>query len=391
MPTPTTIAFYSGVIVEGDAVSASLRAKLAALRNARWEGLQVETVAFCEYTNVDDPAIREVPGGVLDLVTRPEFRRASLHVFEFGIHYQLFNVAHLLPPDRMAAVYHNITPRELVVDPLVQAAIERSTYQKHLLARMSHVVCDSEFSQLELLDFGIPTQRLSVLPLPGFIGTRPTPQRGRRPSAEPVRFLFVGRLVRAKGVLDLLAAVARLIDSGETRFEVVLAGRVAWSDSVVTQAITRALEDPAIARFVRFMADVSSEDLAAAYAEADVFVIPSYHEGYCIPVVEAFGACCPVIAYDNTNLPLVSGGLADLVPTGDVDAFAWAMRRAVEGLRTARSQNTSFMVTTASGSMPEEEWREAVLERVRGLQEVHDDGFVALVRDLLRPAPLVPA
>ncbi len=391
MPAPTSIALYSGLIVDGDAVSTSLRAKLSALRTARRDGLDVETLAFCQYTNVEDPAIQVVPGGVPDLIARPDFRRASLHVFEFGIHYQLFNVAHLLPPNRMAAVYHNVTPRQLVVDPVVQAAIDRTMYQKHLLERMSHVVCISEFSRLELLDFGIPAERLSVLPLPGSFDTSPGPERGGRPEAEPVRFLFVGRLVRAKGVLDLLAAVKCLLDSGETGFEVILAGRRAGSDNLAIEGITQALESPTTAPFVRFMPDASSEDLSAAYTKADVFVIPSYHEGYCVPIVEAFGAGCPVIAYDNTNMPLVSGGLADLVPTGDVDALAWALKRAVEGLRTARSLNTPFMVTTASGSMPEPEWRLAALDRVRGLRAAHDHGFVALVRRLLNRAPAVPA
>ena len=386
MPAPTKIALYSGLIVEGDAISGSLRAKLSALRKARAEGLPVDTVAFCQHANVDDPAIQTVPGGVPDLVTRPAFRAASLHVFEFGIYYQLFNVAHLLPPDKMAAVYHNITPRELIVDPTVHAAIDRSMVQKHLLERMSMVICDSEFSRHELIEFGIPAPRLSVVPLPGSFPISSSPGRGSRTPSEPVRFLFVGRLVRAKGVLDLLTAARRLVDSGETGFTVVLAGRTAGSDAVATESIARALGDPTMVPIIRFMPDVASDDIAAFFDEADVFLMPSYHEGYCIPIVEALGAGCPVIGYDNTNIPFVSGGLADLVPTGDVEALARAMKRAINGLQTARSLGTPFMVTTAGGSLPEQEWREAALDRVRSLRHDHDEGFVNVVRQLLQAA-----
>ncbi|MBO0729252.1 MAG: hypothetical protein J2P57_08325, partial [Acidimicrobiaceae bacterium] len=236
MPSRPTIALYSGIIVDGDGISSSLRAKLAALRMAKSSEFDADVVAFCQYSDVEDPAIRVVPS-VADLLTTPAFGQASLHIFEFGIYYQLFNVALLLRPDQMAAVYHNITPRQLVVSPLMQTAIDRAMDQKHLLARMSHVACDSEFNRRDLLDFGLPADTLSVLPLPICIDGYPPTPRGRRPSSDPIRFLFVGRLVRAKGVLDLLAATRSLVDSGTTGFEVCLIGRMDGADTVVMEAI----------------------------------------------------------------------------------------------------------------------------------------------------------
>jgi glycosyltransferase involved in cell wall biosynthesis len=385
MTAAPVVALYSGLIVEADAISASLRAKLAALRSAREKGLDVEVVAFCQHSNVEDPAIEVASGGVSDLVGRRNFRRASLHIFEFGIYYQLFNVAHLLAPERMAAIYHNITPRHLIADPIAQAAVDRSMLQKHLLARMSHVVCISEYSQQDLVEFGIPPDRLSVLPLPGSFSGQAPPPRALRSSSEPIRFLFVGRLVRAKGVLDLLAATSRLVDDGESDFEVLLAGRIDFSDTETTEGISAALESSTVARFVRFMPNAPSEDIGLAYQNADVFVMPSYHEGYCVPIVEAFRAACPVIAYNNSNIPLVSGGLADLVATGDVEGLAESMRRAMHSLRTARSGGSPYLVLTSRGALSEPEWRVAALGRVEGIDNAHDDGFIALVRELLTP------
>jgi glycosyltransferase involved in cell wall biosynthesis len=379
-----TVALYSGLVVDGDAISSSLRAKLAALRAASTRGLDVEVVAFCQYSDVDDPAVQPVHGGVEELIERPAFQRASVHVFEFGIYYQLFNVAHLIRAERMAAIYHNITPRRLISDPAAQTAVDRSLIQKHILTRMSHVACDSEFNRQDLLDFGIPADRLSVLPLPGSFAGPPATPRGQRPSSAPIRFLFVGRLVRAKGVLDLLAAARRLIEGGESGFELRLVGKIEGSDAETTKAIAGAMEDRVVSRVLRFTPNSSSQEVAAAYRSADVFVLPSYHEGYCVPVVEAFRAACPVITYDNSNLPLVSGGLAELLPTGDVDALRRAMQSAIERLRTARAHRTPNLVVTASGAMTEAEWRSAANQLVEGLQVTHDEGFVALVRRLLR-------
>ena len=44
-----------------------------------------------------------------------------------------------------------------------------------------------------------------------------------------------------------------------------------------------------------------------------------------MPVLEALASGCKVISYDNSNLPAISGGLAQLVPTGDVAALAAAI------------------------------------------------------------------
>ena len=391
MPPKATVALYSGLIVAGDAVSSSLRAKLAALRMAKLRGLELDVLAFCQHSDVDDSAIRVVPR-VSELRATPEFRRASLHIFEFGIYYQLFNVVHTLRREQMAAVYHNITPRDLIDDPVVQAAIERSMIQKHLLARMSHVACDSEFNRQDLLEFGIPAERLSVLPLPVTIEDgSPLPPRELRSPSEPVRFLFVGRLVRAKGVLDLLTATRSLVDAGETGFELCLIGRRDSSDSLTTETIAQALHDSPIAGNLRFKPNATSQELSASYRRADVFVLPTYHEGYCVPILEAFGAGCPVIAYDNTNIPMATDGLAQLVATGDVSALAQAMQRAVENLRGARQGGAPRQVETSDGPIPEPEWRDRAKQRVSGLRAAHDDGFIDLVHRLLETRPLVPA
>jgi glycosyltransferase involved in cell wall biosynthesis len=57
-------------------------------------------------------------------------------------------------------------------------------------------------------------------------------------------------------------------------------------------------------------------------ADADVFVLPTYHEGFCVPILEALASGCCVVTYDNSNVPAISGGLTSLVPTGDVSGLA---------------------------------------------------------------------
>ena len=70
--------------------------------------------------------------------------------------------------------------------------------------------------------------------------------------------------------------------------------------------------DPVLLDMMRTAADVLPRD-------AGVFVLPTRHEGFCVPIVEALAAGCKVIACDNSNTPAVTGGLASLVSLVNVD------------------------------------------------------------------------
>ncbi len=75
---------------------------------------------------------------------------------------------------------------------------------------------------------------------------------------------------------------------------------------------------------------VSSARLAALYAAADLVVVPSLHEGFGMPVAEAFAAGAPVACSNVSSLPEVAGDAAVLFDPRDVADMARAIR---EGLR----------------------------------------------------------
>jgi len=59
---------------------------------------------------------------------------------------------------------------------------------------------------------------------------------------------------------------------------------------------------------VHFIGHVSDEELVAFYDVADVFLCASEHEGFCVPIVEAFYKQVPVIAYAATAVPATMDG-----------------------------------------------------------------------------------
>lgn len=137
--------------------------------------------------------------------------------------------------------------------------------------------------------------------------------------ADPV-FLSVGRLEAYKGFLDVLGALASLV---QTR---ALPERWAWV--VVGQgpaeAELRARLTPDLRNHVHPVGRVSEELLHAFYARSDIFVHATHYEGSSLVTLEAMAHRLPVVATRAGGIPdkVVEGETGVLVEPGDVAALA---------------------------------------------------------------------
>jgi len=143
-------------------------------------------------------------------------------------------------------------------------------------------------------------------------------------------FLFIGRLAVNKGLPTLLEALARL-DAGARR-PLVLMGRD-WGERPQLEAQARSL---GIADQVRFLGHVES---AAVYRgvlrAARALVLPSEWEAFGLVLLEAMVAGTPIVASAVGGVPdvLDGGRVGRLVPYGDPNALASALRSVVEDPR----------------------------------------------------------
>jgi glycosyltransferase involved in cell wall biosynthesis len=76
---------------------------------------------------------------------------------------------------------------------------------------------------------------------------------------------------------------------------------------------------------VHFVGHVSDEELVAYYELADLFLCASEHEGFCVPLVEAFYKQVPVLAYAATAVPATMDGAGVLFDTKDAGYVATLM------------------------------------------------------------------
>jgi hypothetical protein len=88
--------------------------------------------------------------------------------------------------------------------------------------------------------------------------------------------------------------------------------------------------------------------------------MPSHHEGYCIPIVEAMMSGCYIVGSDAGNIPVVMGGLGTEFRVGDAEHLASSIANVVGHIRRARGEGVEFVVPTSRGEMSLTEWHKAV-------------------------------
>ncbi|MFX1466707.1 MAG: glycosyltransferase family 4 protein, partial [Promethearchaeota archaeon] len=115
--------------------------------------------------------------------------------------------------------------------------------------------------------------------------------------------LSVGRLIKRKGYEYLLNAIPKVLrDFPESLFVIV-------GDGPERTHLTQLINKLEINDNVLFLGNVSNENLPEIYANSDLFILPSLHEGLGIVYLEAMASGLPII---TTN----SGGMRDLINSG---------------------------------------------------------------------------
>lgn len=343
MTRSARIAIIVPVVSQFDAIGAAavdLARHAAALPNAKVTLFSLRA---------DDPVLGVTRvDGVADLLAHRDYCEADALVFSFGVYSPLFDA--ILVGNghgRRVVQFHNVTPAG-VAAPHHQALIERSFVQMHNIAHADEVWAVSEINAAVLRDAGIISGSLMrVLPLqvegPARQGLLTKPAPG-------IRIAFVGRFVRSKGVLDLIEAFAAL-PPRQPATQLALAGNLEFSDPSYVAALRERLSRDDLAERVHFLGTIEDSARDALYAESHILGIPSYHEGFCKPVVEGLRAGCIPVGYAAYNLPCIAGGLGRLVPSGDVAALTAALADVVAGIVAARDDPARACLPLDGGAM----------------------------------------
>lgn len=138
--------------------------------------------------------------------------------------------------------------------------------------------------------------------------------------------LFVGTIEPRKNLKGLLEAFARLKQKKLFDGKLVVIGMAGWK----TEGIKELIEKLGINGDVVFLGFVSNDDLRVFYNLAEVFIFPSFYEGFGYPIVEAFSCGAAVVTSNISSCPEIAGEAALTADPNDPEAIAMTIARILQ-------------------------------------------------------------
>jgi len=294
----------------------------------------------------------------------------NLLLHHFSIGSKASRTAFALP-DRMALIYHNITPPEYFAG--IHRTLARQCFRgrREILAyidRCDLAMGDSEFNRQDLEALGF--SRTAVLPVvPDFshLDRQPNGFVANQYDDDWTNILFVGRVISNKKVEDLIRFFHAYHTEFNPRSRLLIVGAFSMFERYLA-ALHHLIAELRLSH-VHFSGHISDEELVSYYDVADLFLCASEHEGFCVPLVEAFYAGVPVLAYAATAVPATMDGAGVLFEEKDP--------RLVAGLMDAIISDPNLQDSILTG-------QDAALARLRS----KDFGATLLARvDQIMAAP----
>lgn len=161
----------------------------------------------------------------------------------------------------------------------------------------------------------------------------PIEERQRRIAQEAVRLkgvegpflLFVGTIEPRKNLEGALKAFARLKQKKLFKGKLAVIGMPGWK----SEGLSALIDQLGIRSDVVFVGFVTNDDLRAFYNLAEVFVFPSFYEGFGYPILEAFSCKTAAVVSNVSSCPELAGDAALTVDPDSPEDIARAVARII--------------------------------------------------------------
>ncbi len=245
-------------------------------------------------------------------------------------------------PERVAIIYHNITPSHFFYpfDPVFANLLDLGRRQlKHLAPRVCGVLAVSKYNAQELLNLGYQNIALAppLVSLEKILNAtdEPTAHHLKILSQKSPIVLYVGQLLPHKRPDFIIEAFNILATSiiPEAQLIMVGTGRLPNYRSAIEELISQTNLGS-----IWLTGQVGLGQLAEFYRGSDILAISSEHEGFCLPLVEAMAFEKPVLARDYAAIPETLGQGGVILPKNSTAAeFAEAMAMVLENKSLSES------------------------------------------------------
>lgn len=264
-------------------------------------------------------------------VSAEEFKDDDIVLYHYSGGQGLNKVMESLPCKKIL-VFHNVSY------PCFFRDINWATYQNCLVGhdevrytanRYLRAIALSEFSRQTLVEAGWKTEDVDVIPLHELAPLDASYDAcllNKLKGNDYVNILFTGRISPNKKIEDIIRIFAWYRNNFNKNSRLILIGSIQFYS--YKKALDNYIAKEHIENVI-FTGHISDAERNAYYEVADVFLCMSEHEGFCIPLLEAFQRKIPVIAYKATAVPDTMGKAGILVDTKDPEIVCREIARVV--------------------------------------------------------------
>ncbi len=135
--------------------------------------------------------------------------------------------------------------------------------------------------------------------------------------------LFIGRLETKKNIHGLIKAFNLLKKKYQVPHKLILAGSPGFGYDVLKLKIKNLKLEIIETGYI------PEKEKMLLLEKAEMFVLPSFYEGFGIPILEAQAACCPVITSNISSMPEVAGDGAVLINPNNIEQITEAMYKII--------------------------------------------------------------
>lgn len=260
-----------------------------------------------------------------------QFPRACKEVGATVAHVPYWG-APLQSPIPLAVTVHDLTT---LVVPEYRRGLKARLYNALVSASArgaSHIITDSFASKLDIVDYlGVPEEGITAV----YLAATPeyTAKENdlvdtavlRKYDLPDFYILYLGGYELHKNVATLLLAWSYVGPALGDDYPLILAGRKPETVSAIYPDYDEYIKALGIEEYVRWIGFVDEEDKPVLYRNAEVFVFPSRHEGFGLPVLEALACGTAVVTTTSDSLPEVIGDAGFAVDPDDAREMAGAI------------------------------------------------------------------
>jgi glycosyltransferase involved in cell wall biosynthesis len=212
--------------------------------------------------------------------------------------------------------------------PILRVIMHKVSF-KRSLKNCYKIVVDSINAKNNLIDyFKVPENKINII-YPSIFHDKETKLTiDRKINFQYI--LFIGTLEPRKNIISILNAFNKLKLSTNIKHKLILCGKKGWKWENIFKLIVKLN----LSGDVLYFGYVSDADKEYLFKNAEMFVYPSFYEGFGIPVLEALSYKCPVITSNVSSLPEVIGNGGIQVNPNDIEQLMKSMKIIIENKKT---------------------------------------------------------